>query len=589
MGVLCPECGSTSHDPEFCDRCNTDLRFPAAPAATSADPGPPVHLLEEQAARLSRPEAAVLVGAGDQTWRCHRISTDAWPSWQARVEERLRHRAGCLPPGHLVHGEGATWVVIEAAGERLTPWTAWPGPDLLAGLESLAAFADRLAASLEELHAAGLVWLDFDPLALNDGDGRLRFTNLDLTVYPTGHLPTPSPCRPSFLAPEVARGCAEEVGPRTDVFHLALFVYYAIGRFLPHGFFGAGLPAFDFELPPLRVFEPRLPVGLAPVVHHGLAVDPARRPATPSAWCAEFRAALERALVRERSDAAIAWDTGFHSRTGQTKAALGWPNEDAGFVRHFTDPDRTAVVIADGVSSCDIGSGATASRITCDRLDACLGAGVRARDFFLAAGLACELASGDILDWALEHGDPDRLVSGADVMGTTALAAWLEGRTLQVANVGDSRVYLIDESGIDQLTVDGDLGNALLAAGVPPEVLKDLGSAARSLYSYVGGCARDSSGKPLAGEHGVATRSQYPLLPSDTVVLCSDGLVEEGAFLEPEDLLRLVRAHAGLSAQALTERLAEEADARQLLPSETEPTGRGDNITCCVIRVRQRE
>jgi serine/threonine protein phosphatase PrpC len=284
----------------------------------------------------------------------------------------------------------------------------------------------------------------------------------------------------------------------------------------------------------------------------------------------------------------VRWDTGFHTRVGRSKTALGRPNEDAGFVRHYTDPERTAVVIADGVSCCEVGTGATASDITCRRLEALLGPSVRAEDFFLYAGEACSQASTAILDWALEHGEHDQLASGAALMGSTALAAWLEGRALQVANVGDCRAYLVDASGIEQLTVDGDMGNALLAAGVPPEELKELGSAVRSLYSYIGGCFRDSAGEPQAGEQAEPARSLYPLLPGDTLVLCSDGLVEEGAFLEPDDLLRLVRAHADLPVQAVAEKLAEVADSRQRLPSEAEPEGRGDNITCCLIRVTER-
>src|SRR5205807_10385688 len=43
------------------------------------------------------------------------------------------------------------------------------------------------------------------------------------------------------------------------------------------GFFGAGLEAFGFALPPLRTFAPGLPPGLAAVLQRGLSVEPARR------------------------------------------------------------------------------------------------------------------------------------------------------------------------------------------------------------------------------------------------------------------------------------------------------------------------
>jgi protein phosphatase len=591
MGVLCPECGCGSGDPEVCECCNTDLHSPTAPALSSPGPdlfGLPPELLATQTRRLARPEAAVHANLGGRLWRCHWIAEQDWPAWRPQVEQRLRLSIPSLPQLQVLPAERGIWVLAEASGTRVKPWVDWPALDRLDVLEHVANFAEQLARALEDLHAAGLVWLNFNPLAVEEVGGRLRFTNLDLSVHPAGERPPNLLCLPSFLAPEVALSGIDPPGPRTDVFHLALFVYYAIGQFLPHGFFGKGLGAFDFDLPPLRVFEPRLPVGLAPVVHRGLAFDPCQRPATPGAWSADLRAALVRARVRSSAEQPITWEAGFHTRAGRSKSALGRPNEDAGFVRTFQGPDRTVVVIADGVSSCDVGSGGVASRIACRRLEASLGPDVRAEEFFLRVSSGCAAAADEMLKWAFEHGGRDRLIQGADLMGTTTLAAWLEEGTLRLANVGDSRGYLIDATGIEQLTVDGDLGNALLAAGVPPEELRELGGAAYSLYSYVGGCSRDGQGEPDVGEHAEAELSLYPLLPGDTIILCSDGLVEEGAFLEPAELLALVRRHAGLSAPALAEKLAEAADARQHLPSEAEPAGRGDNITCCVIQVSRR-
>jgi serine/threonine protein phosphatase PrpC len=78
---------------------------------------------------------------------------------------------------------------------------------------------------------------------------------------------------------------------------------------------------------------------------------------------------------------------------------------------------------------------------------------------------------------------------------------------------------------------------------------------------------------------------RWKLLPNDTVVICSDGLVEEGAFLEPAELLDLVRRHADLPLQDLAIALADAAEARQIVPCEEEPDGLGDNISCCVIRI----
>src|SRR5262249_40525202 len=100
--------------------------------------------------------------------------------------------------------------------------------------------------------------------------------------------------------------------------------------------------------------------------------------------------------------------------------------------------------------------------------------------------------------------------------------------------------------------------------------------------------------------------THWPLRPGDVVLLCSDGLIEEGIFLAPAEAAAVVAKGTGSSAQALAEGLAAAAggargrgwaaqaraearaaggDARQRLPTPEEPEGSGDNITCVVIRV----
>jgi serine/threonine protein phosphatase PrpC len=590
MGIYCPECGCESSDPEFCDRCNTDLNTPSQDNAESPVQDPDelaAALRTDQKARLARPEAAVLVRAEGRTWRCHWVPEDSWATWQPCLEERQRHQIEVLPPCRILPGEGGFWIGAEVLGKCSKPWRELPVEDLFPWLQGAAAFVDRLAHALEALHRAGLVWLNFNPLALEETvDGRLRFTNLDLAVCPVGECRANLHTLPTFDAPEVARGQAGSIGPRTDVYHLALFTYHWLGGFLPHGFFGRGLAAMDFVLPSVRVFEPRLPAGLAPVLERGLVIDPGQRPDTPGVWSAEFRAAVARAESRRNATARIEWETGFDTRVGRAKSSQGQVNEDAGFIHDYTDPDRVAAVIADGVSCCDVGTGQIASQLTCDAFARRLGPDTHAADFRRQVESACREAGSLLLDWANQHGGQDQLTAGGDLMGTTVLAAWLEGRTLSLANIGDSRAYLIDGSGIEQLTVDGDLGNALLEAGVPPEEVRDMGRAARSLYSFVGGAAQDDQGQLSVGEHWEMMLTHWPLLPGDVVILCTDGLVEEGSYLEPQQVLELVRQHEDLPTDLLAAKLAEAADARQRLPSETNPEGLGDNITCCVIRVR---
>src|SRR5262249_5386348 len=140
---------------------------------------------------------------------------------------------------------------------------------------------------------------------------------------------------------------------------------------------------------------------------------------------------------------------------------------------------------------------------------------------------------------------------------------------------------------VEQLTVDADLGCALLLAGAPPENVIEMGSLAGALRTCVGGvCARNTEGELVIDEdRSKLVVARWPLLPGDVVVICTDGLVEDRVFLEPEDRAEWGRQHIDLPASALAVKLAEAADARQRLPSPKEPAGFGDNITCAVIKV----
>src|SRR5581483_8938202 len=143
---------------------------------------------------------------------------------------------------------------------------------------------------------------------------------------------------------------------------------------------------------------------------------------------------------------------------------------------------------------------------------------------------------------------------------------------------------------VEQLTVDGDLGSGMLAAGTPPEEILELGTMAKALRECIGGCTVTGDGKlAILEECCQPTMSYWPLLPGDSVILCSDGLVEEGAFLEPEILAEIVRRNRHLPAQEIAERLADAADALQRPASALEPDGFGDNISCIVIKLSAAE
>ena len=58
-------------------------------------------------------------------------------------------------------------------------------------------------------------------------------------------------------------------------------------------------------------------------------------------------------------------------------------------------------------------------------------------------------------------------------MGTTLVAALVRGKNVTIVNVGDSRAYCIDKTGITQITVDHSVVQLMVARGeVSPEQAK---------------------------------------------------------------------------------------------------------------------
>jgi serine/threonine protein phosphatase PrpC len=119
----------------------------------------------------------------------------------------------------------------------------------------------------------------------------------------------------------------------------------------------------------------------------------------------------------------------------------------------------------------------------------------------------------------------ERRVPGQEGMATTlTLAVVGEGNMLYVANVGDSRAYLVRNRNLTQLTMDHTVANlrgegidqprggALVRAlGLTQDVTVDLGF-------YVD--TRDPHVASERGRHGLA------LQPGDAVLVCSDGLIK---------------------------------------------------------------
>jgi serine/threonine protein phosphatase PrpC len=149
----------------------------------------------------------------------------------------------------------------------------------------------------------------------------------------------------------------------------------------------------------------------------------------------------------------------------------------------------------------------------------------------------------------------DRAKAG---MGTTLVAAVLQGDDLYVANVGDSRAYLVREQSIEQISRDHSWVNEQVLAGIITEQ-----EAREHLYRNI--ITRSLGTKPDVDIDFFQRKVQ----PGDVLVLCCDGLSNE---VENDEMARIVSAS---SAQETAQKLIDLANQR----------GGPDNITTIVVRI----
>jgi protein phosphatase len=147
-------------------------------------------------------------------------------------------------------------------------------------------------------------------------------------------------------------------------------------------------------------------------------------------------------------------------------------------------------------------------------------------------------------------------------MGTTAVVAVEQGGQVYVAGLGDSRAYLIRNGGVEQLTVDHSVAQALVLSGAlsPQEARHSPWQ--HVLHKFLG-CAEMQEGaevRPFTPQAG------------DRLLLATDGLTNH---VEPADLSN--GTHDGADPQSWAESLVELALKR----------GSRDNVTCVVVAFEQ--
>ncbi len=165
-----------------------------------------------------------------------------------------------------------------------------------------------------------------------------------------------------------------------------------------------------------------------------------------------------------------------------------------------------------------------------------------------------------VLEQAFEQANQQIYARGNGSMGTTGVAALLLHDALHIANVGDSRAYLIRDGEIRQISRDHSFVSDQVAAGL---ITADQ---ARSSPH------RNVITRALGYQSGVTVDLfRWPLQIDDIIVLCSDGL-------------------HGLVTDAEITRIAGEAapdDAVHQLIDLANSRGGTDNITVVIAQVEQ--
>jgi protein phosphatase len=164
---------------------------------------------------------------------------------------------------------------------------------------------------------------------------------------------------------------------------------------------------------------------------------------------------------------------------------------------------------------------------------------------------AVELANQQIYSYARQHPE----VRG---MGTTVTAAGVFGSDLYLAQIGDSRAYLVRNAETVQLTKDQSLMQRLVDAGELTEVEAEQSERRNIILQALGPDPRVK-----------VDLTHQPIRRGDTLVLCSDGL---SGLVRREEFATLIEQQR--EPAAVCSALIDLANAR----------GGPDNITAIVAR-----
>jgi protein phosphatase len=247
----------------------------------------------------------------------------------------------------------------------------------------------------------------------------------------------------------------------------------------------------------------------------------------------------------------------FSLAVGSTTNAAGRPsNEDAIIARPVPSPaslggESYLLAVADGMGGHT--GGEVASKLAIDLLED-LFSREAPEDVAQSLKQAYRRANEVIYSQA----GPD---AGEQRMGTTLVSAVVRGKYATIANVGDSRAYLIRARQVTQITQDHSVVGEQVAKGQLTEA-QARKSPQRNLVTHALGLAE-------ALDRRMPSIYELTLLPEDRLLLCSDGFFD---VLQPDDYVSTVLAHSP-------------QDSALALASMAIERGTTDNVSAVVLEV----
>lgn len=226
-------------------------------------------------------------------------------------------------------------------------------------------------------------------------------------------------------------------------------------------------------------------------------------------------------------------------------------NEDR-FAGEVFDKDMGYAVVCDGMGG--VNGGSIASGVACEEIRRMVESSLRPqmeqRSIDLLLASAIENANWMVCEKAQQSGEE------YEGMGTTLCMALFHGGMVNIANVGDSRCYLLRSGKLTRLTTDHTVVQAMVTEGTLSEE-EAAHHPERHLITRAVGVE-----KTVTPDYFSLT-----LQPEDTLLLCTDGLYN---MLTPAEL------------SAALERCVEGDDLSEMI-DRANSAGGLDNITAVVI------